>query len=312
MAVIDDLPQVKVSVRMTGADSDCPEYEDPDPPTTSAIAGTADHSTAKVIESHTDAEYHIRYEVENSLKWLSGNSGVVVRSYIDGKEVEYTLRTDTALSRQVCRGIVEGVEVPSIKQGHVTLRKFKFSTVTRVEGRGDKIVDDKKAAKHLGVIEVVVYRAVKVHNITRGDTNVQDFQSELSKKALIGNTATHGTTFTNGGNIKKMPRVKCTYPDGERRLARFFFRYKSREILENEGIIAQEPSPSPPSSPEAPTIEGLSQSELQRLAQERLDEIHATVKREKRVKRGASGDVDLRPSKIYRTDADGTIDLTDD
>ncbi|KAJ3958748.1 hypothetical protein N0V92_004650 [Colletotrichum tropicale] len=222
MVVIEDLPQIRVAVRITGSDSDCVEYDDPDPPITPSVGGTAQHSVAKIIQSEDDAEFFVHYRIENSL----------------------------------------------------------------VENRKDKLKEDMEAAKHLGVIEVVVRRMVHLGPSQFRAQSV-NFQSELAKKALIKSTVTHGTS------------------------------YKSGTILENEGIIQRDDLPEASVPPRLSplhdnlTIDDLSQEKIRRLAQERLDDLNA-VKREERVKREGSSHPDMRPSKVYKVDPDGAIDLTDE
>lgn len=163
-----------------------------------------------------------------------------------------------------------------------------------VEGQKDSLAQDKEAAQHLGVIEVIFRRAVNRGKRPQAFEYEANFQSERAKKALIGNTATHGTAydpaspsqtswllkcacrFMEGTEIKKSTTWHCDYPDGDVQLARFVFRYKSRAILENEGIIPRADSPDSP-LPGAPTIDGLSEEDLRRLALERLNDLHVST-----------------------------------
>ncbi|KAI8154627.1 hypothetical protein KHU50_010487 [Colletotrichum sp. SAR 10_65] len=131
----------------------------------------------------------------------------------------------------------------------MTLKNFKFSAITRVEDRKDKLKEDMETVKHLGMIEVVVY--------------------------------------------------------------------KSGTILENEGIIQRDDLPEASEPPRLSplhdnlTIDDLSQEKIRQLAQERLDDLHA-VKREEKLKREGGPHSDTRPSKVYKVDSDGAIDLTDE
>ncbi|KAI8232016.1 hypothetical protein K4K54_012469 [Colletotrichum sp. SAR 10_86] len=271
MVVIEELPQISVTIHVTGSRDACIEYDDPEPPTTSSMDGTAQHSIFKIIESTDDAEFYIQYAIENNSDWFNGQKGIGVRCFIDGKPVQSPLHS--------------------------------------VEGQKDSLAQDQEAAQHLGVIEVIFYRVV-VREKTRAFEYEANFKSERAKKALIGNTATHGTAFTEGTEVDEPVTYKCDNPDGDLRLARFVFRYKSRAILENEGIIPRADSPDSP-LPSAPTLDGLSEEDLRRLALERLNDLHA-VKQEKNVKREASIELGTRPSKIYKMDASGAIDLTEE
>ncbi|KAF4418258.1 hypothetical protein CFRS1_v008144 [Colletotrichum fructicola] len=252
MVVIEDLPQIRVAVRITGSDSDCVEYDDPDPPITPSVGGTAQHSVAKIIQSEDDAEFFVHYRIDNSL----------------------------------------------------------------VENRKDKLKEDMEAAKHLGVIEVVVCRMVYLGPSQFRAQSV-NFQSELAKKALIKSTVTHGTSFTEGKDVEPPESFVTKYADGNRLIARYVFRYKSGTILENEGIIQRDDLPETSVPPRLSplhdnlTIDDLSQEKIRRLAQERLEDPN-TVKREEKVKREGSPHPDMRPSKVYKVDSDGAIDLTDE
>ncbi|KAF6840410.1 hypothetical protein CPLU01_01096 [Colletotrichum plurivorum] len=74
--------------------------------------------------------------------------------------------------------------------------------------------------------------------------------------------------------------------------------------LQIGGIIPSDPSP----PQERPTVEGMDLVEIKRLAQERLEQMQDA----KPIKREASCEVNVRPRKVYKTDVDGTVDLTED
>ncbi|KAF5509714.1 hypothetical protein CGCF413_v003007 [Colletotrichum fructicola] len=339
MVVIEDLPQIRVAVRITGSDSDCVEYDDPDPPITPSVGGTAQHSVAKIIQSEDDAEFFVHYRIDNSLGWYGGKKGLAVACYIDGKRMDSKAAMEKHLRNGSIHGRITGVAVPSVRPGKITLKNFKFSKITRgncspvlfpfvlhpwnlahisnaVENRKDKLKEDMEAAKHLGVIEVVVCRMVYLGPSQFRAQSV-NFQSELAKKALIKSTVTHGTSFTEGKDVEPPESFVTKYADGNRLIARYVFRYKSGTILENEGIIQRDDLPETSVPPRLSplhdnlTIDDLSQEKIRRLAQERLEDPN-TVKREEKVKREGSPHPDMRPSKVYKVDSDGAIDLTDE
>ncbi|KAE9575926.1 hypothetical protein CGCF415_v013214 [Colletotrichum fructicola] len=289
MVVIEDLPQIRVAVRITGSDSDCVEYDDPDPPITPSVGGTAQHSVAKIIQSEDDAEFFVHYRIDNSLGWYGGKKGLAVACYIDGKRMD----SKAAMEKHLRNGSIHGLE-----------------------NRKDKLKEDMEAAKHLGVIEVVVCRMVYLGPSQFRAQSV-NFQSELAKKALIKSTVTHGTSFTEGKDVEPPESFVTKYADGNRLIARYVFRYKSGTILENEGIIQRDDLPETSVPPRLSplhdnlTIDDLSQEKIRRLAQERLEDPN-TVKREEKVKREGSPHPDMRPSKVYKVDSDGAIDLTDE
>ncbi|KAF6816828.1 hypothetical protein CSOJ01_02759 [Colletotrichum sojae] len=233
MAVIDGLPQIKISVRIAGSEDDCTEYDDPDPHRTPAITGDAMHSASKVIESQDNAEYYIFFE-----------------------------------------------------------------------GRVEYLDRDKQAAKHLGEIEVAVHRVMKLGLAEEPLTDFT-FHTELGEKALKGKNVSHGTDLCGGKEVRDRGRRQILGLDDNKYLARMTFRCMSKSALQIGGIVS--------------SVDGMDLAEIKKLAQERLDEIKrlaqerlGDIKDAKRVKREASSDFDPRPRKVYKTDVDGTIDLTED
>ncbi|KAJ0342484.1 hypothetical protein COL922a_001176 [Colletotrichum nupharicola] len=288
MVVIEDLPQIRVAVRITGSDSDCVEYDDPDPPITPSVGGTAQHSVAKIIQSEDDAEFFVHYRIDNSLGWYGGNKGLAVACYIDGKRMDSKAAMEKHLRNGSIHGRITGVAVPSVRPGKITLKNFKFSKITRVENRKDKLKEYMEAAKHLGVIEVVVCRMVYLGPSQFRAQSV-NFQSELAKKALIKSTVTHGTSYD------PFSAQFLTPP------------YSQRAVLPREKTSNRLKVLLPSIQTEIGSLLGKDQA----AGQERLDDLN-TVKREEKVKREGSPHPDMRPSKVYKVDSDGAIDLTDE
>lgn len=131
MVVIEDLPQISVNIHITGSRDACIEYDDPEPPTTSSMDGTAQHSIFKIIESTDDAEFYIQYAIENNSDWFDSKKGIAVTCYIDGKRVASPLHDGKKALRNSITHKVNGVKLPSSGPGKATLRKFKFSTIQR-------------------------------------------------------------------------------------------------------------------------------------------------------------------------------------
>ncbi|KAK1727220.1 uncharacterized protein BDZ83DRAFT_729025 [Colletotrichum acutatum] len=87
MAVIDDLPEIKVSIRVNGSEDDCIEYDYPDHPDVPASLGSATHTTSKVIESQVDSRFSIHYKIQNRPDWVIGDNQLVVYLLVDGNEI---------------------------------------------------------------------------------------------------------------------------------------------------------------------------------------------------------------------------------
>ncbi|GJC82583.1 hypothetical protein ColLi_05421 [Colletotrichum liriopes] len=311
MAVIDGLPEIKVSVRLNGSNDDCVEYDDPDPPQTTASRGTATHSISKIIESQDDANFSVHYELKDARRWIQGNRGLVVKVYIDGSIVKSSVIQKKTLRNGVGRYVVEGMMTESERPGKAFLKPFRFAAIKQVEESDVRITEDLKVVKHLGNIEIIVYRA-KIRGRGNWKPLAAILKTELAEKAMKGKNLSHGTSLSEGREIRKPRSVTYKYPDGEVRLARFVFRYKSKAALQIEGTIPRDPSPEPSPEPQTQNVADLPEAEILRLAQERLDQL-ADVKREgaSSVKREADDEINLDRRKVYKTDADGTIDLTE-
>ncbi|KAK2001853.1 hypothetical protein LX36DRAFT_314363 [Colletotrichum falcatum] len=311
MAVIDGLPGIKATIGLNRSKEDCPEYDDPDPPQTTASRGAASHSISKVIESQDDTVFSVHVEVEDARRWIRNNRGLVVCIYIDGNKVGSPICKKSTLKGNVLHKDVKGVVEASTKPGKSILKPFIFTKIKQVEAGGARVTEDQEAVKHLGNIEVIIYRVVIRGRKDWMPKNVMS-KTELAEKVMKGKNLSHGTGFSEGRVIPERHGRDCEYPDGDVRLARFIFRYKSKTALQIEGIIPRDPSPEPLLEPQPQNAADLSMEEILRLAQERIDQV-GMVKREggAGMKREADVEINPRKPKVYKTTADGVIDLTD-
>ncbi|KAK1596121.1 uncharacterized protein LY79DRAFT_80106 [Colletotrichum navitas] len=309
MAVIDGLPGVRVSIRLNGSEEDCPEHDDPNPPQTSASSGAATHSIAKVIESQDDANFSVHFEVKDARRWAKNKKGLKLSIHIDGKRFAAKVYRKSELQGQVFRRHVEGVTYVSSNPRQFILKPFMFTKIKQVDEGGARVVEDLKVVKHLGNIEVTICRVdnIRRKSVLKKSSNVTT-KTELAEKAMKGKNLSHGTSFSEGRNTPKTNPVKFTYPDGGVQLARFNFRYMSKMALQIEGIIPRDPSPESPPETQPRNAADLPMEEIQRLAQERLDQL---LESKAGVKREADDDNELRMPKVYKTTSDGAIDLTE-
>ncbi|KAK1481400.1 hypothetical protein CCUS01_04513 [Colletotrichum cuscutae] len=314
MAVIDGLPEIKVSIRINGFEEDCIEYDDPDPPKSTSSRGSATHTTSKVIESQVDARFSIHFEIRNRPNWINDKNWLALKLHIDGQNVStYHLGPDE-LVNQIIVSTISGFWDRSSKPGKEIRRHFNFASIKTVEGSNEQLSGDETIAEHLGIIEVAVFR-VKFEG--RKPTNPSRSRREkignVSETALKGKSLPHSTSFTEGIEVdpRKTKRI-FKHRDETQRIARFFFRYKPKASLQIDGIIPRDSSPDPSPAHSPQTVANLPLADIMRLAQERLEQLE--VKREPGtgVKREADEKTDSRPCKIYKIDADGTIDLSDD
>ncbi|KAK6226083.1 hypothetical protein QIS74_02130 [Colletotrichum tabaci] len=166
-----------------------------------------------------------------------------------------------------------------------TLKPFKFAAIKKVEEGDARADEDRNLAEHLGNIEVVIFRS-KVLRQKSWKPFTTNPETEFAEKAL---------------------KEHLGVP-----IARFFFRYMSRAALQAERIISRDPSPEPEPEPQPQSVTDLPLSEVQRLAQERLDQLAQCKKVDgATVKQEAEEDDNPRPRKVYKMDVFGTIDLTD-
>lgn len=131
----------------------------------------------------------------------------------------------------------------------------------------------------------------------------------MAEKALKGRAISHYAFIAGGESTTKSKGL----------IAVFRFKYRSRECLEQELIIPRTPSPEPTTPAAQLSVHNMTIAELQRLAQERLDQIHWAEK----AKSGYTSAVKREFHEIVDDDeeADKTraakrpalaIDLTDD
>ncbi|KAJ0169081.1 hypothetical protein CTA2_18 [Colletotrichum tanaceti] len=168
------------------------------------------------------------------------------------------------------------------------------------------------------------------------ENSIRDKAVRGSVKGVMTNSATSGMATLKPFKFAAIKKVKegDTHVDEDRNLAEHLgnievviFRSKvlrqipweplkanpdTETALQAEGIISRDPSPEPKREPQPQSVADLPLSEVQRLAQERLDQL-TQCKREDEatVKRKAEEDDNPRPCKVYKIDEFGTIDLTD-
>lgn len=130
MVIINELPQIRVSIRMAGSERDCVEYDDPDPPLIPPVSGEAMYSTSKIIESHDDTQYYIYFEVDNRSGWIKEPVGIGLVAYIDGKIVARPVYWQQSLVGQVLRTRLDEAYGLSGKPGKAIARTFKFSAIS--------------------------------------------------------------------------------------------------------------------------------------------------------------------------------------
>ncbi|KAJ3950638.1 uncharacterized protein N0V96_001788 [Colletotrichum fioriniae] len=236
MAVIDGLPEIKVSIRINGSEEDCIEYDDPDPPKSASSRGSATHTISKVIESQVDAGFSIHQEIRNRRSWINGKNWLALHLHIDGQYITTSYRGPDSLVNQTIVSTTDKFGDKYTTPGKKIKRHFKFASIRTVEGDNEELSGNQTVPEHLGIIEVAVFRV-----------KLEGWEPRTSAQARK-------------------------------------------------------------------TVANLPLADIMRLAQERLEQLEPHVKREPGtgVKREADEETNSRPRKIYKVDADGIIDLSDD
>lgn len=142
MAIIHDLPGVKITVQVDGQDA--VEYDDPDGLENDANRMNARWRTLNYVESKDDAFFSVRYQIDNSHRWESPVHALSLTLYVDGKRVDGVVCEATRFHNYnpffVWDHTVDGSRERSTASGYERLNKFKFSKVTTSMSRTLKLV----------------------------------------------------------------------------------------------------------------------------------------------------------------------------
>ncbi|XDG01518.1 hypothetical protein ABKA04_001133 [Annulohypoxylon sp. FPYF3050] len=313
MAILEELPGLRVVVSVAGRDAI--EYDDPD--ASEQSPGAADCPTSsKYIECVDGANFSVKYFITNDYRWDYESNALDLDLTVDGTRIRgVILNKDRGATECETKNKESYDQEKQQWQG----QKLKFSAVTTVDDVSkDRIKNDMKIAKNLGTIVVKVYRCFNQGVcIPKHDRHkvAQAAGYELSEKTLKGKAISHGTSFSAPETIHAPRFVNAKHLD-KGPIAVFRFHYRSRDALKREMIIPRSPSPS---ADPRPDIARMSRAELERLAQERLEQLEGgDVKEERKpiikqeLKRKASEVVDLSHDNPRRARSPVFVDLTDD
>ncbi|KAI0181108.1 hypothetical protein GGR52DRAFT_522951 [Hypoxylon sp. FL1284] len=311
MAVLDDVPGIKVVVLVAG--NEATEYEDPNHEEAEEHESIPTPTSSKYIECISNAEFSIKAYVTRGYEWGYRNHCLSASFYVDGKRLRKHIHNADSGDRIH----ILGREVYDAATSQWLLQKCKFSAISTVDdAKDERIKKDIQIAKNLGVIEVSFTRCIKQegplpHRPTASAIKGAD-KIELAEKSLKGRAMSHGTAFSTVKNprIPKFTHTRSLEEDGGP-IATFRFHYRSRDALKQEMVIPRSPSPSSTPLAEMP------RAELERLARERLDQLRSYEAKEEHkpaIKRELNKTIDLsdenpRPAKFARRAE--VIDLTD-
>ncbi|VDB96168.1 unnamed protein product [Peniophora sp. CBMAI 1063] len=219
-----EISGIKVSLCLSESKQEIPVFQ-PERMNAGLISG--------FVPSEAGQAFHVT--LVNGL--LSGES-VVYTTYIDGRKMQCFSVQPSVVSD------MKGVYGPS------GVRPFVFSQLQLKEDDGEAPAFD---ISKLGVIEVQVCRAITTHDgqnpYNRKDRDVQSSLGPVSEKAK--KVGWHSVSLGAAQPTHPRRRVNATYIDPlARPYAVFRFRYKPRELLEDEGIAPRTERPTQPSTGE--------------------------------------------------------------
>ncbi|KAI1144364.1 hypothetical protein F5Y05DRAFT_407760 [Hypoxylon sp. FL0543] len=323
MAILQGVPGISFTVQVAGRDAI--EYEDPNALEQESARPAGCPVSTKYIECIDGAEFSIKGSITEDHHWGYKDHCLEARISVDG---EY-LRGWVLGEREVIRGygtkVFEGRKAYCSRTGGWVLQRCQFSAITTVDdSKKDRVERDVKVAKDLGLIEIEVSRCIYLGNspTVHRSPPKKSRELELAEKSLKGRAMSHGTSFPKS-ELTHAPTHCHTRKLAEDHgpIAVFRFYYRSKDALKREMAIPRTPSPSPVPKQE---ISNMSRAELERLAQERLNQLRGggDVKQERKpiIKRERKEIIDLsdgnaRPVKLPRRSLkqEGeVIDLTGD
>ncbi|ELR02078.1 hypothetical protein VC83_08547 [Pseudogymnoascus destructans] len=311
MAVIDAVTGLEVSIWINGQPGK--EFEDASEEVDGPLASK---TVVKYIEAISDTEFGVKVSVLPTFEeHRQTEDDLVVLAKVDGKWSAGRFmafgRSDTRPWNALLGGI-SGVD----ETGKGTLRPFRFAVVNIVEASdiGQTEIDMKTAA-NLGEVIVNVFRVKIGEDVPSRYTTPEDVATSISEKVIKGRALSHGTAF---GPAKAAPPRRTSafeYVDAaDKPLARFIFRYRSKDALCKLLIIERSPS--------IDLFDSLPAAERERLAREAFQwqqspKPETGIKPERMVKRerrdsdimDLTGDAPV--AKQRKTTMETPIDLTD-
>ncbi|OHW92682.1 hypothetical protein CSPAE12_08695 [Colletotrichum incanum] len=304
MTIIDTLPAVDVSVRLSTSFRNADEYPDPNPYRRDRYLGGFERSARNYIESQDGAEFCICISVrdESSIDpWVYDNYGLLFFLYIDGQFIGKRFCQSKDFKKGSWHFTFFSRRHPNEDRTALIESRFKFQSIVTVD---DEPTDsDFRRARDLGNIEVKV-KLGKTSGMTDHPRRMnleRDFREpdvdcfQIPEKALKGRPIYHGTSFTDlvdfpGGP----PRHKVLKTSTGALLATYSFKYRSQGSPEP---MPQRRSVRFEESDAIPRFEDLRDDEVERLARERLRQLR---------------DERLQTSSLKKRTYDDHCDLTQD
>ncbi|VZH87193.1 unnamed protein product [Fusarium fujikuroi] len=340
MAVLDEVPLVTARIRV--ARELATEY---DPLDDEKTVVNLDKEGIKIprrvcyIESKSGAEFTIEITISDKYQPPNSHDSFIAKVYIDGqwrRRDEMMMAISLSSSREMAIIISSGRVSPETRvEAPMLGNNLIFTKMTADPTSADRLKEDLKRAETLGTIRLCLFTGRREGKLPRKHPSCYPIsrEVEVAEKALKGKAISHTTTLAE---TTEKPRSHKAVTTDKRLMGEIFFRYRSyrmlfhlykyclsrrdsltfdTEALQHEIIIPRTPSPEPSAttSIDASTLSLLADSDIRRLALERLRDTQ--IKNESsHVKREAEEvSQSLRRWKFVRLD-DGkeAVDLTDD
>ncbi|KAG8163976.1 hypothetical protein KVR01_005894 [Diaporthe batatas] len=289
------IKELGLEAEITVNGSTAAEYPDPEPE--DIPYGQTTKACHRYVESVDNAEFAIRVGI------IPGNNPV--REWT-GRSRDHRLLFSVAFDggHAVRSKTIWQYTTPTAMEGisdHAkgTLRKFRFAPVSTVDDvNKERITRDMHVARDLGLIRICIFRGIWKQKSARKagsgrSTKLGTDGISLAEKALKGKAISHGTALSAPVRIapRHSSRWEVDWRDSTASpLAVFYFKYRSKESLQQELIIER---------PRSPTMESdlvnLSPEEIRRLALERLSQMKDSRKRDASVK-------DEDDTKVFRSE----------
>ncbi|EWZ87253.1 hypothetical protein FOCG_14080 [Fusarium oxysporum f. sp. radicis-lycopersici 26381] len=315
MAVLDEVPLVTARVRVAGELAT--EY-DPLDNQESVInldkEGTKLPTRNCYIESKSGAEFAVEVTVSDKYRLPHSHDTLIAEVSIDGQMMESCYIRTPFSPGMPSTIVISSAEFLAEKE-RVVARKFVFAPITKTSDHisTDRLNNDIKQAETLGTIRLLLTTGrfegpcFKKPLSWHGGRDV-----ELAEKALKGRALSHATLLAE---TDKKPYLNRSTIGHRRLLGEIFFRYRSYQALQHEMIIPRTPSPklSATAGLDEDSLSHLSESDIRRLALERLHDTQAKDEVSQVKREAAENPRTPRQWKFVRLeDGKEAVDLTDD
>ncbi|EXK49003.1 hypothetical protein FOXG_17985 [Fusarium oxysporum f. sp. lycopersici 4287] len=315
MAVLDEVPLVTARVRVAGELAT--EY---DPLDNQESVINLDKEGTKIptrncyIESKSGAEFAVEVTVSDKYRLPHSHDTLIAEVSIDGQMMESCYIRTPFSPGMPSTIVISSAEFLAEKE-RVVARKFVFAPITKTSDHisTDRLNSDIKQAETLGTIRLLLTTGrfegpcFKKPLSWHGGRDV-----ELAEKALKGRAISHATLLAE---TDMKPYLNRSTIGHRRLLGEIFFRYRSYQALQHEMIIPRTPSPklSATAGLDEDSLSHLSESDIRRLALERLHDTQAKDEVSQVKREAAENPRTPRQWKFVRLeDGKEAVDLTDD